>query len=372
MGVYIQNLLNNDKIVESNADNLSLTLYIYGDSSPDIRKTHTYNWALKVEGNNKYSHVQEMSVEFSFNPPNENFFQIMECIPTEKTDKLADIRLNAPILSVEIPIRKDKIKFEKISPVNVKWIFKDFSLLENGSFNKTFHGILTVKFTKESREREFKIWTRITPKFCEKKLYFRREYHLDSPKINYDEVMAASEKIIPFDPENVEILGYKFIIDEGILKKGHVRNVALRAETISYFFDYLRKNQDIGKEKCKQIIKEAGKITGQNFINEFENKILKHTPTIEEWVDYDSTAGMGRFKVDEYRQYITVKNSFVAYKIKSEDEPVCHFLEGYFEGILPTLLKEKVSISEIDCIAKDDKVCKFEIIKMSEIPTLTV
>jgi predicted hydrocarbon binding protein len=240
--------------------------------------------------------------------------------------------------------------------------------------SKVFEGVVSARFFPESIDKRITISMNVIPIFCKKKIPFRMNPCPSPPKIEAKEVKENCTEIIPGDPErgyagfdrpdNERFLTYRYIIDQGILEKGTgkeaIRNVSLRAKTLSTFFDKLRRNMPLSDDLYHKNMKAVGREIGADFVNELET-ILSRKPTLEEWSDYDASAGMGRFKIIDKKK-IVAKNSFNAYKNPS-DKPVCvcSFLEGYFEGILKEIWGTTVIVTEISCIGKGDKECVFKI-----------
>ena len=350
-----------------------MKLYLVsGEARPEINEINEYRWRLSVSGNNKYHHIKELRVDFSFvNHLDTTHVEISDYIPRKETKELAimNVSLVPKTISVSVPINRDKIITEQSSS-KIGWIFKDIDLSKSETATETFEGVVTARFYPESIDKRIVVAMNVVPDFYEKNIFRRRKSCPSSPRIVDKEVKENCTQIIPGDPaigiagdarpDNERILKYTYIIDQGILEKGlgekAIRNVSLRAETLAIFFDVLKNG--LVEESYYKLSKDAGKHVGTNFVKDLE-KILGHRPTIKEWFEYDATAGMGRFEMNDEKNAIIVKNSFTAYKIES-DKPVCCFLEGYFEGILTEIFrKPNIIVTETHCIAKGDKECIF-------------
>lgn len=372
-GIFkMQNLLKNGE-VRKEERGLSVDLYqLSGEARPEINEINAYRWALLVRGNNKYPHIEELRVDFSFvNQVDAGHIELIDYIPRREKEEKAILTFRIAPISVSIPINQEKIRTER-SVSKIEWIFKDLNLSESETMTKVFEGVVSARFYPESMDKRITIAMNVIPLFCKKKILFRTEKCTSPPKIEANEVKEKCTEIISGNPErgyasfnrpaNERILEYKYIIDQGILEKGEeekaIRNVSLRAETLAIFFNALK--NDLPEESYYKSIKTAGKEVGENFMKALE-KVLGHKPTHTECFDYDSSAGMGRFEMTDEKDAIIVENSFTAYKIES-DKPVCCFLEGYFEGILPKILgKTNIIVTETNCIAKGDKNCIFKI-----------
>lgn len=353
-------------------EHFNLRLELFGSDSPKIDSIQDYRWNLVIQGNKQNQYIKEMSVTFYFNGGESTTLEIKEFIPTNTKDTLTIVDVHITPITVHVPINKEKITVDKVDS-KIKWTFKDIDLGKRDTLSELFEGVMTVIFSSDSKNKPLKIAMEIKPTFYQKKIpiFGPRNISINTPIIEFDQVVGECKNITPYDfkegkpgyTPNTRIFEYNFNTDDGILKKGDIRNVSLRAETLSRLFDKLRRS--FSDNQCSIIMKAAGKEIGQNFINDLKTNILKKPEiSIKEWVDYDSSAGMGKFDVDENFEFINVKNSFNAFNIHA-DKPVCHFLEGYFEGVVTLILNEEVSINEIDCIAKGNEICRFKIKKES-------
>ena len=370
----MQNLLKDGHVTKEERG-LQVKLYLVsGEARPEINEINEYRWRLSVSGNNKYHHIKELRVDFSFvNHLDTTHVEIIDYIPRKEVKEIASMNISAvpQVISVSVPISHDKIITEQSSS-KIGWIFKDIDLSKYETTTETFEGVVTARFYPESIDKRIAVAMSVVPDFCEKGILRRMKRCPSSPRIEDREVKETCIEIIPGDPErgsagiarpdNERTLKYTYIIDQGVLEKGleekAIRNVSLRAETLAIFFDVLKNG--LLWDSYYKLVKDAGKQVGKNFVKELEI-ILGHKPTIKEWFEYDATAGMGRFEITDEKDAIIVKNSFTAYKTKSKI-PVCCFLEGYFEGILSGIFrKPTILVTETDCIAKGDKECIFVI-----------
>lgn len=370
----MQNLLKTGKVTKEERG-LNVELYqLSGEARPEINEIKTYRWALLIRGNNKYPRIEELRVDFSFvNQLDTAHVELIDYIPRREKEEKAILTLQIvpQIISVSIPLSQEKIRTER-SASKIEWIFNNVDLSESETMTKPFEGVVSARFYPESIDKRITIAMNVIPLFCKKKIPFGKVYCPSPPKIEAKEVKENCTEIIPGDPErgyasfnrpdNERILEYTYIIDQGILEKGTgkeaIRNVSLRAKTLAIFFNKLK--NDLPEDSYYKSTKAAGKEVGENFIKDLE-KVLSHKPTLTEWFDYDSSAGMGRFEISDEKDVIVVENSFTAYEIES-DKPVCCFLEGYFEGILPKILgKANIIVTETNCKAKGDKKCIFKI-----------
>ena len=365
---YMQFLLKHGD-VSKDEQGLIVRLYnLFGEESPQVNSLQAYVWKVQLKCGKEYSYVEELQIDFSFvDHLDTAHFSLEDYVPQREREEIATLTLTPiPQISVSIPISHEKIHTSK-TPSKITWIFKDINLQDSHDFSKTFEGAVGVKFSSKSAYHHIFIAMTVIPKFSKKRYFRKLEYCISPPKIEAKNVKDECKPIVPWDPKRGEadrdnpmkrIFKYDYIIDQGTLYKGDIRNVSLRAKTLAIFFNTLKTG--LSEDLYYKSAKNAGREVGKNFVEELE-KVLGHRPTIKEWFDYDSSAGMGRFEMNDEKDTIIVENSFTAYEIKS-DKPICSFLEGYFEGILPEIRgKANIIVTETKCIAKGDKECVFKI-----------
>ena len=181
--------------------------------------------------------------------------------------------------------------------------------------------------------------------------------------------------------EVVDTFGERWRLNEGRLKIGNTINVALRAKTMQ---DILNQFQEENLNGYHTVIKDAGRRVGKSFANDLKAELIQYgiqtmtesgnknellVKKISLWAKYDSSTGMGIFKLDQgqlesangLKGNILLKNSFLAYDRISET-PTCIFIEGYLEGVISKILQMPIIAKEIECSSvTGSEYCKFEI-----------
>jgi predicted hydrocarbon binding protein len=358
---------------ESISDGITLELSIYGNPDPTVGNTETYNWKLIVQGNKNWDHLRDMVISFSFvdEDGNSNLAQIIGYEPLSKTITDGTVQVSTPqqIVTYSKSIEKKEKIISQEGENDVKWTFKEISLKEDPLFKYSIPGRVEAIFLRESYGKNIRISMDVASTFARKKLKgYYTENCPNSPKIEYKKVVEECKIItsnfygVAAQKTGEEFLDYHFDKDTGILYKGGIRNVSLRAESFAKLFYRIKET-----EKGRQAIKAAGKDIGINFISKFSSEILMKNLSLEEkikkWIDYDSSAGMGKF-VLEGKTNLKVYNSFNAVNFAHERKPMCCFLEGYFEGILCQLYGGSISVKETNCAAMGGdggNYCIFEI-----------
>jgi len=180
----------------------------------------------------------------------------------------------------------------------------------------------------------------------------------------------------------VKTFGKRWCLDDGQLIIGNTVNVALRTKTVQELLNAF--NRELG-ENGDIIIKKVGKNIGESFADDLKRELVQRgiksivkpgkdpkflKEKLDLWAEYDSSTGMGTFKVEQVKitidglhGHILVKNSFLAHDMQSEI-PTCTFIEGYLEGVMSRLLGIHILTREVECSAiTSSEYCKFEIIQ---------
>ncbi len=340
-----------------------------GDTRPPVDNVIHYSWRVNLVGTKEYDRIEHLKISFCFScdgQPAENLVSIREIVPMRESEEKAKISLTIlPLVQVSLPVIDERV-IGRICPEGAEWQYLNIEL--PNSLSICVMGAVAVAFQNVADSRKFRIGVHIEPSFCGKQYGLRVKRPQNQPRIASHMVSNICKDIIPYDPvlgrrsldspDTERILEYDWEIDEGILKKAPgIRNVALRAETLSLWLSELRENMKY--EDYERGSRAAGKRIGKSFIDNIE-RTLNRKLTLEEWSDYDSAAGMGKFIFhgSPRPERIVVKNSFVAYNRKS-NTPVCEWLSAYFEGALEAIFKMSFSVLEKECIAKGDQNCVF-------------
>lgn len=104
-----------------------------------------------------------------------------------------------------------------------------------------------------------------------------------------------------------------------------------------------------GRRSASRISSES-EITGGKLLEEISRLKLDEGWCEVSFDEFDLESGEGR---------VVVSDSFEALGYGESTEPVCHFLRGYFSGVLSFTLKSNIVLMEEKCIAKKDQQCVF-------------
>jgi len=147
-----------------------------------------------------------------------------------------------------------------------------------------------------------------------------------------------------------------------------VRVVIMRAGT---FVNLQRRIEAILGDDASALFYEAGIFAGREstkvLLKEWEERGMEF---LKKWSRFYQSAGVGWFKIEDINinfekegGYIRVKQSFIAEEYGKSNQSVCHFLCGFFSGVLQEVLGEKLTCEEIKCTAKGDQYCEFKLRK---------
>jgi len=147
-----------------------------------------------------------------------------------------------------------------------------------------------------------------------------------------------------------------------------VRVVIMRAGT---FVDLQKQIEAILGDDASALFYEAGICAGREstkvLLEEWEERGMEF---LKKWGGFYQSAGVGWFKIEDINinfekenGYIRVKQSFIAEEYGESNQPVCHFLCGFFSGVLQEVLGEKLTCEEVKCTAKGDQYCEFKLRK---------
>jgi len=75
----------------------------------------------------------------------------------------------------------------------------------------------------------------------------------------------------------------------------------------------------------------------------------------EAWGEFDFKG----IDPEQKRGHVIVRECFEAKEYGRSTLPVCHFVKGYLQGVLSTVLKQGVILEEVLCLAKGDAHCEF-------------
>lgn len=124
-------------------------------------------------------------------------------------------------------------------------------------------------------------------------------------------------------------------------------------------------DKQIGPDACIEAFREAGRIAGAKFYKEY---LYEASSTVELLTLMKSLfveLKMGIVRVESIREdekiILTISEDLDCSGLPIIGETVCHYDEGFLEGILKSYSHKDYEAIEIDCWAKGDRVCRFDI-----------
>ncbi len=159
-------------------------------------------------------------------------------------------------------------------------------------------------------------------------------------------------------------LGYS--PERGALEFKGVRYVLIRPETLRSLYEAAE--GELGAPKAADLL-FAGGFTGGKLSGERYKQSLGLTDAeaVEFMCRMGGEIGWGQFRLvelDEANRRLAVEIDHSPFA-EGYDEPtragVCHLTRGVLSGLAAGLFKVEVKSSEVQCLAKGDPLCRFEI-----------
>lgn len=122
-----------------------------------------------------------------------------------------------------------------------------------------------------------------------------------------------------------------------------------------------------GKDAMIEVFRACGRMAGKAFAKQFLDLTLdldEFTSSLQKRL-LDAQIGVLRFeKFDEEtgNAMLTVSEDLDCSGLPVLGEQVCNYDEGFIAGILETYTQTPYVVTEIDCWATGDRVCRFEAI----------
>lgn len=117
-------------------------------------------------------------------------------------------------------------------------------------------------------------------------------------------------------------------------------------------------------DRGKTAIEEIGAIVGKNFaVEQLQHGMQPNEiPTILSLLLNQGGWGKVTVEIDVKSSsgLVTIENCVLARNVNS-NEANCHFLKGYFKGLMELLGKVEVECNEVTCMSKGDSFCQFKI-----------
>lgn len=161
----------------------------------------------------------------------------------------------------------------------------------------------------------------------------------------------------------------KYDPGSGAMTYRGVRYLLVRPETIVGFQKSIEKHSRTdAQEALFQGGYQGGVLSAKKY-KEIQN--LSDSETLQFMMTMGAEIGWGNFQVINYdvenrKLHIRVKNSAFAEAYGRSTEAVCHLINGVLSGMATVLFARKCVGCEIECLAKGDQQCVFQISEKSD------
>ncbi|MGQ9507962.1 MAG: V4R domain-containing protein [Thermodesulfobacteriota bacterium] len=164
--------------------------------------------------------------------------------------------------------------------------------------------------------------------------------------------------------ENKILKNLSFNAEKGGLYFNEVRYLLIRPEVLVTFQKEVE--EELG-EKANIILFKSGFQGGMLSSKKFQSLYhFSNMETIHFMLEMGSQIGWGHFELERFdpvKRILSLKvySSPFAETYGRSTEPVCHFIRGVMAGLTSFVFQKEVNASEVECHAKGDPSCKFEI-----------
>ncbi len=150
----------------------------------------------------------------------------------------------------------------------------------------------------------------------------------------------------------------------GKLELSGTRYLLIRPDTIIGIQKAMER--ELGSERCGQLMAEGGRIGGSRSSGKYREQGRSGEELIQYMCEVGTDLGWGVFKVLHFGAQdnsfiLEVADSAFARAYGESDHPVCHLIRGVLEGLGCSVFQKKATCVEIECLAKGDCACRFEV-----------
>ena len=128
--------------------------------------------------------------------------------------------------------------------------------------------------------------------------------------------------------------------------------------------DVLIKRYDV--KTTKNIFVEAGRLAGNEFCQNMLNKDLDYNNFLAELQKLLKETNIGILTIEkadfeDMEFTVTIAEDLDCSGLPVSNETVCNYDEGFIKGILEAYTEREFSVTEINCWANGDRICRFKI-----------
>ncbi len=122
--------------------------------------------------------------------------------------------------------------------------------------------------------------------------------------------------------------------------------------------------RELGEEKAQEMFRKAGFLAGKELAENLLDLQQDFSGFISQLQKLLKDLKMGIMRIEEADEkaeslILTVGEDLDCSGLPNTGEVVCHYDEGFFEGVLYAYTGKQYQVVEIDCWAKGDRVCRF-------------
>jgi predicted hydrocarbon binding protein len=128
--------------------------------------------------------------------------------------------------------------------------------------------------------------------------------------------------------------------------------------------DVLIKRYDV--KTAQDIFVEAGRLAGYEFCKNMLNKDLDYENFLSKLQKLLKETNIGILKIEkadfeDMDFTVTLAEDLDCSGLPVSNETICNYDEGFIKGILEAYTEREFSVTEINCWASGDRICRFKI-----------
>lgn len=123
--------------------------------------------------------------------------------------------------------------------------------------------------------------------------------------------------------------------------------------------------REFGEEKALDLFRKAGFLAGKELAENLLDLRQDFSGFVSQLQKVLKDLKIGIMRIEEADEkaeslMLTVGEDLDCSGLPNTNEVVCHYDEGFFEGVLYAYTGKKYRVVEVDCWAKGDRVCRFQ------------
>lgn len=154
----------------------------------------------------------------------------------------------------------------------------------------------------------------------------------------------------------------------GNIDDGRENLGSLMPVVIYRLFEYTMRDavaSRFGEGECVGVFRDAGKLAGKSFYEMYLSNAENQSDLFAKWQSVFSQMKIGIVRVERTEEngdaVITIAEDLDCSGLPIIGSPVCHYDEGFISGVMGAFSGKEYTVQEIDCWAKGDRVCRFDV-----------